>query len=50
MCYEEPEAVKHAPVNSTVNHIDHDYFDDPKKYAITWRAYNKKYKGYFEPK
>ena len=50
MCYEEPEAVEHAPVNSTVHHIDHDYFDDPAKYAITWRAYNKKYKGYFEPK
>ena len=30
--------------------IDHDYFDDPAKYAITWRSYNKKYKGYFEPK
>lgn len=50
MCYEEPEAVKHAPSNSTVHHIDHDYFDDPKKYAITWRAYNKKYNGYFEHK
>ena len=50
MCYEEPETVKHAPVNSTVHHINHDYFDDPAKYAITWRAYNKKYKGYFESK
>ena len=50
MCYEEPEAVRHAPTDSTVHHIDHDYFDDPAKYAITWRSYNKKYKGYFEPK
>ncbi|MFA5457809.1 MAG: hypothetical protein WC261_09295 [Synergistaceae bacterium] len=50
MCYEEPEAVKRAPSNSTVHHIDHDYFDDPAKYSITWRSYNKKYKGYFEPK
>jgi glycine dehydrogenase subunit 2 len=50
MCYEEPEAVEHAPSNSTVHHIDHDYFDDPAKYSITWRSYNRKYKGYFEPK
>jgi glycine dehydrogenase subunit 2 len=50
MCYEEPEKVKAAPVDSTVHHTSHDYFDDPKKYAITWRAYNKKYSGYFEPK
>lgn len=49
-CYEDPEWVRHAPHNSTVSHIDHDYFDDPAKYAITWRVYNKKYKGYFEPR
>ena len=50
MCYEEPEHVEHAPHNSTVHCINHDYFDDPKKYAITWRVYNKKYRGYFEPR
>lgn len=46
-CYEEPDVIKHAPHNSTVHHIDHDYFDDPDKWAITWREYNSKYKGYF---
>lgn len=50
MCYEEPEEVERAPGRSTVHHIDHDYFDDPAKYAITWRTYNKKYTGYFKPK
>lgn len=50
MCYEDPEYVEHAPHNSTVHHIDHSYFDDPDKYAITWRSYNKKYKNYFEPR
>lgn len=50
MCYEDPKHVSHAPHNSTVHHIDHDYFDDPSKYAISWRVYNKKYKGYFEPR
>lgn len=49
-CYNEPDVIRHAPHNSTVHHIDHDYFDDPDKWAITWRSYNKKYKGYFEKK
>jgi len=46
-CYEDPETIRHAPHNSTVHHIDHDYFDDPDKWAITWREYNRKYEGYF---
>lgn len=50
MCYEDPETVKQAPINSTVHRINHDYFDDAAKYAITWRMYNKKFKGYFEPR
>lgn len=48
--YEDPELVKHAPHNSVVHHIDHDYLDYPDKWAITWRTYCKKYKGYFEPR
>lgn len=46
-CYKDPETVRHAPHNSTVHHIDHDYFDDPDKWAITWRQYKRKYDGYF---
>ncbi len=49
-CYEEPDIIRHAPHNSTVHHIDHDYFDDPEKWAITWREYNSKYEGYFKRK
>ena len=48
--YEEPEMVKGSPYNSTIGKMaDHSYLDDPKKWAITWRAYRKKYKGYFQP-
>jgi glycine dehydrogenase subunit 2 len=48
--YENPEIVKTAPHNSTIHHVHHEYFDDPEKWAITWRVYNKKYQGYFEKK
>jgi glycine dehydrogenase subunit 2 len=49
-CYETPEAVLHAPRKCAIHHVDHDPLDDPERWAITWRAYNKKYDGYFEPK
>ncbi|RDU37238.1 glycine dehydrogenase subunit 2 [Neobacillus piezotolerans] len=41
--YTNPEIVKSAPHNST-NHLikDHDDFDNPEKWAITWRSYLKK--------
>ena len=49
--YEEPEMVKGSPYNSTIGKMaDHSYLDDPQKWAITWRAYKKKYSGYFEPR
>ncbi|MBA7571177.1 hypothetical protein ES695_15420 [Candidatus Atribacteria bacterium 1244-E10-H5-B2] len=48
--YEEPEKFKDVPYKSSIHHIDHDVFDDPSKWAITWRAYKKKYNGYFQPK
>jgi len=49
--YEEPEKVRNAPHCSTIGKVaDHTYFEAPKKWAITWRGYLKKYKGYFEPK
>ena len=39
----DPELVKTAPHNSTVHTIDHAVFDDPDRWAITWRAYLRKY-------
>ncbi len=48
--YSDPEKVKTAPHSSTVGRItDHSYLDDPDKWALTWRAYRRKYRGYFEP-
>jgi glycine dehydrogenase subunit 2 len=43
--YNDPEKVKNAPHNSVVHTIDESTFDDPKRWAITWRAYLKKH-GY----
>jgi len=41
--YRDPDLVKNAPYNSVVHKIDRpEDFDDPKKWAITWRAYLKK--------
>jgi len=42
--YTTPEVVKTAPHNSVVHKIDHSWYDDPKKWAITWRLYKKKHK------
>jgi len=38
----EPKTVKTAPHRSVVHKIDESTFDDPEKWAITWRAYQKK--------
>ncbi|HAF70978.1 TPA: glycine dehydrogenase subunit 2, partial [Candidatus Acetothermia bacterium] len=49
--YEESETVRNAPHRSTIGKIpDHSYFEDPKRWTITWRAYRRKYRGYFEPR
>ena len=37
-----PEMVKTAPHNSTIHTIDHSSLDDPDRWAITWRAYQRK--------
>lgn len=42
---EEPEVVRTAPHNQTVHHTHHDDLDDPERWAITWRAYRRKYFG-----
>ncbi|MDI2588747.1 aminomethyl-transferring glycine dehydrogenase subunit GcvPB [Psychrobacillus sp. NEAU-3TGS] len=43
--YENPEKVKNAPYNSTIHRVDEqDFFENPEKWAITWRSYLKKSK------
>jgi glycine dehydrogenase subunit 2 len=39
----DPATVKSAPHRSVVHRIDESSFDDPKKWAVTWRAYVKKH-------
>lgn len=41
--YSNPEVVKTAPHRSVVHKTDDSWFDDPAKWAITWRAYLKKH-------
>jgi glycine dehydrogenase subunit 2 len=41
--YENPGKVKNAPHNSVVHKIDPSSFDDPEKWAVTWRSYLKKH-------
>jgi glycine dehydrogenase subunit 2 len=41
--YEDPAKVKGAPYRSVVHRIDQAWFDDPAKWAITWRSYLKKH-------
>ena len=43
--YTDPELVKSAPHNSTIHTIEHDPFDDPAQWAVTWRAYRRKVGG-----
>lgn len=40
--YSNPEVVKSAPHNSTVHQTEHEPFDDPQSWAVTWRAYLRK--------
>ncbi|MFW9904020.1 MAG: aminomethyl-transferring glycine dehydrogenase subunit GcvPB [Candidatus Thorarchaeota archaeon] len=42
--YKNPDIVKNAPHNSVVHKIKTEPLDDPSKWAITWRAYLKKWK------
>jgi len=39
----EPATVKRAPHNSVVHRIDESSLDDPQRWAVTWRAFVKKY-------
>ncbi|MFC1499777.1 aminomethyl-transferring glycine dehydrogenase subunit GcvPB [Candidatus Zixiibacteriota bacterium] len=40
--YNDPEKVRTAPHNATVHTIEHEPFDDPAQWAVTWRAYRRK--------
>ena len=40
--YAQPELIHTAPHNSTVHRIEHEPFDDPEAWAVTWRAYLRK--------
>ena len=40
---EDAETVRTAPHRQTVHHTHHDDLDDPERWAITWRAYLRKY-------
>ncbi|MDW0113078.1 aminomethyl-transferring glycine dehydrogenase subunit GcvPB [Sporosarcina saromensis] len=44
--YENPEKVKNAPYHAAIHRIiDEDYFENPSKWANTWRALQKKHGG-----
>lgn len=42
--YTDPEIVKTAPHQSVCHSVDESGMDDPEKWAITWRCYQKKYR------
>lgn len=41
----DPSMVRGAPYNQTVHHSNQDDLDDPERWAITWRGYQRKYFG-----
>jgi len=41
--YASPEVVRSAPHRSTIHQVDHDWFDDPSRWATSWRAYRRKH-------
>ena len=43
--YSEPQTVKTAPHRSVCHRVDPHDFDDPAKWAITWRLYQRKHFG-----
>jgi len=40
---DNPEIIRTAPHNQTVHQTAHEDFDNPERWAITWRAYLRKY-------
>lgn len=43
--YSDKDHLLAAPHNASVHHTHHDDFDDPERWAVTWRAYRRKYFG-----
>ena len=41
--YAHPEIVMSAPHSSPIHQVDHSWFDDPDRWAVTWRAYRRKH-------
>jgi glycine dehydrogenase subunit 2 len=42
--YEDPKILKGAPHNSSIHTVDAAPFDDPDRWAMSWRAYRRKMK------
>jgi len=40
--YSDPDLVKSAPHRSSIHKINWDGFDDPKRWAMSWRVYKRK--------
>jgi len=40
--YSDPQIVKSAPHNQAIHKIDHTALEDPERWAMTWRAYQRK--------
>ncbi|MWG33403.1 aminomethyl-transferring glycine dehydrogenase subunit GcvPB [Halomarina oriensis] len=41
--YDDPERVKTAPHNQSIDRVDEERIDDPDQWAMTWRAYQRKF-------
>jgi glycine dehydrogenase subunit 2 len=41
--YASPDVVRTAPHRSTIHQIQHDWLDDPERWATSWRAYRRKH-------
>ena len=41
--HESPEMLHAAPHASTIHQIDPSWFDDPDRWAMTWRGYLRKH-------
>ncbi len=40
--YADPETLKGAPYRAATDQLPHDQFDDPDRWAMTWRAFKRK--------
>jgi glycine dehydrogenase subunit 2 len=40
--YADPETLKGAPYRAATDQLPHDQFDDPERWAMTWRAFKRK--------